>query len=209
MKPGAKSRALHARRRAFVQHPRRRRAAADRARSSACGLEAGARCRARCPPRRRRASPRRRPGSRASSSAPGPASPMCVAVVPIAAKIGAARSNASRRPPTMIESVPAIGALLAARDRRVEKSTPCRRGARRERRAAAGAIVLVSITSSPGAAPARMPSGPATTASTSGVSGTHVTTASTARRDRAARRPPPAPAVDQRRRRAPASGCAP
>ena len=64
----------------------------------------------------------------------------------------------------MIESVPAIGALLAARDGRVEqRRRPAAAARSASARAARGAIVLVSITSSPGAAPARMPSGPATT----------------------------------------------
>jgi len=76
---------------------------------------------------------------------------------------------------------PINGALLTARDGSVDEVDTRGRRALGKRPATSGAIVLVSITSNPGEAPARTPSGPATTCSTSGPSGSDVTTASTAR----------------------------
>src|SRR5262245_18146234 len=105
---------------------------------------------------------------------------MWVTVRPIAANTGCARANTSGSPPAMIDSVPAIAPCSPPDTGASRKPTPAAAQRAASVRAVSGAIVLVSITTRPRAAPVRTPSGPVTTSSTSGPSGRQVTTASAA-----------------------------
>jgi hypothetical protein len=78
-------------------------------------------------------------------------------------RVAPAADHDRERPAIAPPSPPETGASSIA--------TSCAAARSASARAARGAMVLVSITSSPGDAPARMPSGAVTTASTSGVSG--------------------------------------
>src|SRR5262245_2715333 len=112
---------------------------------------------------------------------PAPAGPTCTIVEPIASNRGSARSNASSGPPTMIESVPASAPTWPPETGASSIETPFSPSRSANDRVAIGSIVLMSITSEPGAAPSAAPSAPSSTRSTSGVSGSIVTITSEAR----------------------------
>jgi hypothetical protein len=124
---------------------------------------------------------------------PAPAGPTWTIVVPSASSTGWAAATSSSDPPTMMESVPSTAPRSPPETGASSTRKPS--AATAMARAVCGLIVLMSMTSVPGAALARTPSGPSSTDSTSGESGSIVITASapaTASATLPAARPPAA-----------------
>ena len=112
---------------------------------------------------------------------PAPLGPTWVIVLPIAARIGRARSTSAASPPQKIVSVPFWAPSLPPDTGASTRATPRAASREAKSRVADGEIVEQSMTSWPSRAPSATPSGPNRTASTSGVSETQTTTASAAR----------------------------
>src|SRR5258707_259545 len=109
---------------------------------------------------------------------PAPCPPMWTIVLPSASNSGRARSTSASSPPIMIERRASIAPSWPPDTgaSRVVKPFSFARSA--NARDATGEMLLMSMTRSPGCAPAAMPSGPNVTVSTSGAFVTIVTTMS-------------------------------
>ena len=124
---------------------------------------------------------------------PCPSGPTCRIFSPIASKYGRARSKSACAPPAMIVSVPSSAFGDEPETGASRKPMPRSASAAPIRSASPGAVVVQSMNSVPGAAPAAAPSSPSSIASTCGPSTTIVITAaapSAAARGEAATRPP-------------------
>src|SRR5829696_4313093 len=109
---------------------------------------------------------------------PAPAGPTWTMVRPMPSSTGLARATASASPPTMIDSVPFSAPCGPPLTGASSIATPRSAIVSARRRAALGAIVLMSTRSRPGGGFSAKPPAASTTSSTCGVSGSIVTTTS-------------------------------
>ena len=91
-----------------------------------------------------------------------PLSPTYVTFGPISCSSGLMRSNVSLRPPTITESFPSCSVTTLPETGASTMSAPRARTFAATDRLNAGLTVLISMSTLPGANPARMPSGPST-----------------------------------------------